>query len=204
MKMITVGMLLLCSICLGVSGVIISPFRDTDAFVERAKDIVVAECTSIPAMPPQVARVDGLYVVEVNILKVLKGNRKPGPLRIVTIYPMDRNITYMLCSLGGNALGTDFLAIPELSVVPLPRTFRIGELEGKAPKEQVHHILSRRLYELERQLAQWTAGHCRGPLRADIRGIPSRRRGKAYSAARLDSASPPANRRRTYGGLACT
>jgi hypothetical protein len=66
---------------------------------------------------------------------------------------MEPHTTYMLCSLGGNALGTDFLALPELSVVPLPATFKADELNDKDFNEQVQYIFSRRLFELERELA---------------------------------------------------
>jgi hypothetical protein len=75
--------------------------------------------------------------VDVNILKVLKGDKKPGCFRIATIYPMESNTTYMLYNFGGKVLEMDFLAVPELSVVPLPETFKIEELKDKEPKEQM-------------------------------------------------------------------
>jgi hypothetical protein len=59
----------------------------------------------------------------------------------------------MLYNLGGNALGTDLLALDELSVVPLPSTFKLDDLAGRDLKEQVQYLFSRRLFELECELA---------------------------------------------------
>jgi hypothetical protein len=123
---------------------------DTDIFIARAKDIIVAECISVHTEEPPMC---GLRAVDVNTLKVLKGTRSLGSLRIATIYPMKPRTTYMLYSLGGNALGTDFLALPELSVLPLPVTFKLDELKDKEIKEQVQYMLSRRFFEVERELA---------------------------------------------------
>jgi hypothetical protein len=145
---IILGGILVCSVfCLSAFAIIVTLFMDTDTFLSRGKDIVVAECNSLVDEGPPIRAVD------VNILKVIKGTRKPGRLRIATIYHMRPKTTYMLYNLGGSALGTDFLAIPELSVVPLPRNFSVAELEGKEPKEQVQCMLSRRLYQVERELA---------------------------------------------------
>ncbi len=150
MKKVFVGTLLFSVICLAAFAVPITLFMDTDTFLERAKDIIVAECIAVPR---QEAREGGLQAVEVNILKVLKGTRRPGRFRIATIYRMEPHTTYMLYSLGGKALGTDFLALPELSVVPLPATFKVDELKNREPKEQVQYMFSRRLFEVERELA---------------------------------------------------
>lgn len=150
MRKVLGGTLLLCVVCVAALAVpIVTPFMDTDIFVESAKDIVVAECTLSPA---QSAAGGGLRVVKLNIRKVLKGSAKPGPLRVATIHAIELHTTYMLCSLGGNALGTDFLAVPELSVVPLPEAFELHELNDKDLKEQVQYMFSLRLFEVERKL----------------------------------------------------
>ena len=135
---------------LAASAVKITLFSDTDTFIERAREIIIAQCVSLPQ---EEGRESDLQPAEVNILRVLKGSRTSGDCRVATLYPMQPGTTYMLYSLGGSVLGTDFLALPELSVVPLPSTLNIHELEGKDLKEQVHYIFSRRLFELERQLA---------------------------------------------------
>jgi hypothetical protein len=85
--------LLLCVVSSPAFAVPITIFTDTEAFIERAKDIVLAECTSTP---PQEKVGSGLRLVDVRVLRVLKGGRKPGCLRIATIYTMEPRTTYML------------------------------------------------------------------------------------------------------------
>lgn len=153
MRRVIGGVIPLCVVCSGAFAAKVTLLTDTDTSLERAKDIVVAECISIPAREEQEAREDNFQSIEVNILKVLKGSGKPGRFRIATIYPMKPHTTYMLYNLGGSALGTDFLALSELSVVPLPATFKVEELKDKELKEQVQYIFSRRLFEVERELA---------------------------------------------------
>ncbi|MAG92628.1 MAG: hypothetical protein CMJ48_02585 [Planctomycetaceae bacterium] len=129
----------------------ISLFSDTDTYVDRARDIVIAKCVSVPEQP--LTFVDGLYPAEVEVLKTVKGDRKAGPLKIGTVYLMKPGGTYLLANSGGSAFGSDFLALPELSVVPLPTGFDLKQLEGKTPKQQVQIVFARHLYAIERQLA---------------------------------------------------
>ena len=150
MKRVTVVILMCLIVCPVTSAVLITLFMNTDTYIKRAKDIVVARCASKPV---QASRENGFRVVEVDILKVLKGGRKTGPYRIATIYPMKPQTTYMLYNLGGSVVGTDFLAVPELSVVPLPQTFKVADLKHKTLKEQVQYMFSLRLFEVERKLA---------------------------------------------------
>ena len=140
---VLIPFLFVCVQCLSVK---ITLFMDTDTFIKRAKDIVIAKCISLPE---DGSGKIGLSPVQVEILTVLKGDKKPGELKIVTIYPMAPGKTYMLTSLGGSAHGTDFLALPELSVVPIPSNFELEQLKGKSLKEQVQRVFSRRLYEVE-------------------------------------------------------
>lgn len=120
----------------------VSLFVSTDRFVERSKDIIVATCK---AVHEQKFEMDGLYPVDVEITKVLKGDNKAGKAKIATIYPMDVGKTYLLSSLGGSAFGTDILAIPELSVVEIPPTFDFKALQGKAIRDQMQAIFDARL-----------------------------------------------------------
>jgi hypothetical protein len=140
------GIFLSFVLTLAAFAVPIAHFKDADTFLERGKDIVVAEHVSTPEQQIR----EGAHAAVVNVLKVLKGDAKPGRLRIATIYTMKPNTKYMLYNLGGNTLGTDFLALPELSVVPLPVSFKVDELKGKGLREQVQYMFSRRLYEVER------------------------------------------------------
>ena len=127
----------------------ITIFTDTDTFVQRAQDIVIAKC--LGPVPAGGQYDDGLYPVDVQVVSVLKGAKKAGKAKIATIYPMEAGKTYLLTSLGGSAHGTDFLAIPELSVVELPSNFRLDDLKGKKVAEQVQAVLAARRQENERQ-----------------------------------------------------
>jgi len=134
--------------------VIITSFTDTGIFVERAKDIVIAKC--LGPVPDGWRYIDGLYPVDVQVISALKGPKnksmKPGKAKIATIYTMEEGKTYLLTSMGGSAYGTEFLAIPELSVVELPPSFRLEDLKDKTVKEQVQTVFAARRKENELQL----------------------------------------------------
>jgi hypothetical protein len=124
----------------------IAPFTDVDTLVRHAQDIVIAKCTG--PVPVGQKFQDGLYPVDVQILTILKGGKKPGKATIATIYPMEVGKIYLLTSLGGSAYGTDFLAVPELAVVELPHSFRLDDLKDKKVTEQVQAVLR---HEIERR-----------------------------------------------------
>jgi hypothetical protein len=130
----------------------ISLFSDTDTFIDRAEDIVIAECTSLPN-DKGIGADDGLYPVEVEVLNVIKGKRALGKLTVATIYPMKAGGRYLLTSSGGSALNTDFLSLAELSVVSLLANASLKELEGKTIKQQVQMGFAWHLHEVEQQLA---------------------------------------------------
>jgi hypothetical protein len=148
MKLTVVSLAVVLLTALPCQAVPITLFTDTDTFVRRAQDIVIAKC--LGPVPDGRNYDDGLYPVDVQVSSVLKGTRKPGKDKIATIYPMEAGKTYLLTSLGGSAHGTDFLAIPELSVVELPPNFQIDGLQGKKVAEQVQLVLAARRQENER------------------------------------------------------
>lgn len=159
--------LLIWAVCRAALAIPIASFEDADRLVSAAKDIVVADCISIPTNRPVLVNGhwvtsgfrSGLYKVEIDVLRTLKGERRPGKQIIATIYPMTAQKRYLLYSLGGGVGEsgglpvTDFLAIARLSVVEIPSHFDLRTLAGKDPVEQVQCIFSLRLAELERQLA---------------------------------------------------
>jgi len=126
----------------------VAKFEDTDTYIRRAGEIVIAEC--VPTPPPEIVY-DGFQTVDVNILKILAGHGITGHHRITTIYLMKPNNLYLLCNDGGNVNGTDFCSISQLSVVEIPINFNLDELNGKDLKEQVQYIFSRRLIQLEKE-----------------------------------------------------
>ena len=60
----------------------ITLFTDTDTFVQRAQDIVIAKC--LGPVPAGGQYDDGLYPVDVQVVSVLKGAKKPGKAKIAT------------------------------------------------------------------------------------------------------------------------
>lgn len=128
----------------------ITGFKDTDTAIKRSQDIIIAECVAIPTNKPVMkdgheviyGMIDGLYKVEVNILRTLKGGNRPGRKIIATIYPMTPGKTYLLSSMGGGVgptgeiPATDFMTVPELSVVEIPADFDLAELDGGASRNR--------------------------------------------------------------------
>jgi hypothetical protein len=151
MKMLVPSLALLLLVTAGAQAIKITLFTDIDTFVQRAKDIVVAKCTGPLPTEDLDSFDDGLYPVDVEVVSVLKGGKMPGKTKIATIYPLESGKTYLLTSLGGSAYDTDFLAIPELSVVELPTSFRLDNLKGLKLAEQVHAVFAARRRQNERQ-----------------------------------------------------
>ena len=142
--------LLLVLSCVPCHAIEVPLFTDTDTFIERAKDIVIARCVSSDegdGVGP-----DGISTAEVEVITVLKGSKKAGKLRIATIHSVTPGTNYVLASVGGSAYETDFLAIEELSVVPIPPDFDLDTLQGKPLKEQVQRVFARRLCDVQRAL----------------------------------------------------
>src|ERR1700735_1810745 len=97
MRKINSLILFVYAICPAAFAIIVSTFDDTDSIVQKAKDIVVADCVSIPTNKSVLMNGhsvsfgmnDGLYKVEVCVIRTLKGGKQPGNHIIATIYPMD-------------------------------------------------------------------------------------------------------------------
>jgi hypothetical protein len=135
------------------SAIPITAFVDVDTFVERAQHIIVAKC--VGPVPSAEEADDGLYAVDVDMIAVVKGPKNPSmkltKTRIATIYPMEAGKRYLLTNMGGSALGTNFHAVPELSVVELPPNFQLDALKGKSMADQVRTVFAARRQEIERQ-----------------------------------------------------
>src|SRR5438093_1412937 len=105
-------------------------FTDTKTFAGQATEVLIAECLDPDVMPGP--KLNGVTVVEVDVLKTLKGDRKLGKAKLATIgQAMEKGHGYMMVSFGGSALGTDFLAQADLAVVEVPAGFDLKKLDGK-------------------------------------------------------------------------
>lgn len=126
----------------------ITLFSDLNTYVKRGRDIVIAKCISSPPASERTRLKDGMYAVQLEIIKVLKGPKQPGKCEAATVYSIEPGTTYLLYSLGGSVDGTDLLALPELSVIEVSPTFDLKALDGKPTEEQVSMIFNARLSQL--------------------------------------------------------
>jgi len=132
-------------------GIKVTLFMDIDTLIRRSKDIVIAKCISIP-MENLGQFKNGLYPATVEINRILKGKRIKDKLTVATIYRLEPDKTYLFCNSGGSAFGTNFLSVAQLSVVEVPSSFKLAELNGKSLKEQIILVFSRRHSQLQRDI----------------------------------------------------
>ena len=102
------------------SAVPLFPVMDTEQFVVKATDILLVRCVN-----PDVnggPKIDGLTLVEVEVLAVLKGERKVGNAKLATIgQRMEKGQRYLMASFGAS----EFVAQSDQAVVELPSDFDI-------------------------------------------------------------------------------
>ena len=85
MKTVLASLTLLLLVTAQAEAIKITLFTDTDTFVQRAHDIMIAKC--IGPVPDGRSHIDGLYAVDVEVMAVLKGARKTGKARIAPSTP---------------------------------------------------------------------------------------------------------------------
>ncbi len=129
------------------------PFTDTKTFAEKATDVVVAECLDPDAAPGP--KVNGVTEVRVDVVRVLKGERRPGKATLVIIgQPMEQGRRYMMASFGGSVRDIKFLANAELAVVEIPASFDLKALDGKTVAEQMQLVFDARREQVRVRLIQ--------------------------------------------------
>ena len=141
--------LVVLALASSASAILVSLFQDTDAYLERAKDIVIVEVLGKSddgrKYPDNLIR-----GVLVQVVMTLKGDKRPGQTSLSTIYPVQHGERYLVMSLGGRS---DLLATAELSQVPLGQ-LDVKRLAGKPLKEQVLTVFGNRLDEVQIALAE--------------------------------------------------
>ena len=129
------------------------PPMDTATFVAKSTDILIVRCINPDVLGG--GKNDGLTLVEVEVVVVLKGDRKTGKARLGTIgQPMEAGKRYLMASFGGEAFDTGFLAQSDQAVVELPADFDLKSLAGKTVIEKVQAIFDARRAQVERLLEQ--------------------------------------------------
>jgi hypothetical protein len=126
---------------------------DTQTFVDKATDIVIVRC-----IDPDVrggGKDDGLTLVEVEVVAVIKGERKTGKTRLGTIgQTMAAGKNYMMASFGGDVFDTGFLAQSEQAVLELPADFDLKSLAGKTAVAQTQAVFDARRAQVQKLLQQ--------------------------------------------------
>jgi hypothetical protein len=131
----------------------IFPPMDTPTFVAKATDIVIVRCINPDVLGG--GKNDGLTLVEVEVVGVIKGERKTGKTRLGTIgQPMEAGKIYMMASFGGDVFDTGFLAQSEQAVVELPADFDLKSLAGKTAIAQAQIIFDARRAQVQKLLLQ--------------------------------------------------
>jgi hypothetical protein len=136
-----------------ICAVPVFPPMDTPTFVAKSIDILI-----VRSINPDVlggGKDDGLTLVEVEVLVVIKGARKTGKTRVGTIgQPMESGKRYLMASFGGDVFDTGFLAQSDQAVVELPADFDWKSLAGKTVVAQVQAVFDARRAQVDKLLKQ--------------------------------------------------
>jgi hypothetical protein len=136
-----------------VCAVPVLPPMDTPTFVVKATDILIVRCTNPDVLGGE--KNDGLTLLAVEVLVVIKGERKTGEARLGTIgQPMEAGKRYLMASFGGDVFDTGFLAQSDQAVVELPADFDLKSLAGKPVVAQAQAVFDARRAQVEKLLHQ--------------------------------------------------
>ena len=129
------------------------PPMDTPTFVAKSTDLLIVRCLNPDVLGG--GKTDGLTLVEVEVLVVIKGDRKTGKTRLGTIgQPMETGKRYLMASFGGDVFDTGFLAQSDQAVVELPADVDLKSLAGKMVVAQAQTIFDARRAQVEKLLHQ--------------------------------------------------
>jgi hypothetical protein len=129
------------------------PPMDTPTFVVKSNDILIVRCINADVLGG--GKNDGLTLVEVEVVVVVKGDRKAGKTRLGTIgQPMEAGKRYQMASFGGDVFDTGFLAQSDQAVMEMPADFDLKSLAGKTAVQQVQAIFDARRVQVETLLQQ--------------------------------------------------
>ena len=152
MSRLLVGLLILLAPTIACA-VPVFPPMDTPTFVAKSTDMLIVRCLNPDVLGG--GKNDGLTLVKVEVLVVIKGDRKIGKTRLGTIgQPMEAGKRYLMASFGGNVFDTGFLAQSDQAVLEMPADFELKSLAGKAAVQQAQAIFDARRAQVERLLQQ--------------------------------------------------
>ena len=152
MSRLVAGLLILLAPMIACA-VPVFPPMDTPTFVAKSTDILLVRCINPDVLGG--GKNDGLRLVEVEVVVVIKGERKTGKTRLGTIgQPMETGKRYLMASFGGAVFDTGFLAQSDQAVVELPADFDLKSLPGKTVVAQTQAVFDARRAQVEKLLQQ--------------------------------------------------
>lgn len=110
--------------------------NDIDSLTEKAKSILIAECTEIITKE---VPVDGETQTKIKVLSVLKGPKEKNTIEIFSYYRLEVGKKYLLSSNNDRYFNGRF------SAVLLDEYFDLVILENMNLKEKLSYIFNRRL-----------------------------------------------------------
>lgn len=150
--MLIAGLATLVMVSTAKADLPISIFADMPTHVERAEDIMIARCVAAAkGVKYPISAV--LLSSDFEVLRVLKGSRAKGKLRVAHWSFVESSRIYLLFNCGGSANGTTFLAtFPELGIIEIPNWFKLSNLDGRTTIELVNAIFKARKRQVEQEL----------------------------------------------------
>ena len=135
------------------------PVMDTSTFIAKSTELLVVRCLNPDVQGTAKNNApDEPTLIDVEVLVVLKGQRKVGNTKLATMgQRMEKGQRYLLANFGGSAFDTGFLAQSAQSVVELPLDFDLKSLHDVVLVQQVQSIFDARRFQVEtliRQLEQ--------------------------------------------------
>jgi hypothetical protein len=125
-------------------------------------EVLIAKCISMPTngpgievehfKPPTVVVGDDFHPVEVEVVRMLKGDAHSGRRIIGAHYPMVPGRNYLLYRYGDDGGGPDVFAALYYMVMEVPPSFDLAQLEGKPLREQIMLIYQQSLVAADEAL----------------------------------------------------
>jgi hypothetical protein len=136
--------------------IFINNFTTWNDLIERSSDIVIAKYTPAPAngnMKKTVAITDGVLYSDIDVLLVLKGNKKPGLSNMASQYcPSNGEQFLLFANYKNDQFYSGYTAIEDYRIVPINASFQTNQLSDKSLDEQIQLILNSRIKDLNDEI----------------------------------------------------
>ncbi|MGA2750689.1 MAG: hypothetical protein ABSG59_18105 [Verrucomicrobiota bacterium] len=151
-KRILLGSVIAATACAALAVVDFWPFPGWQT-LESTSDVIVARCLQTP--DPFHSKTNNFYIdpvminSDMEIVSVLKGGTKPGPVLLASEYWPRQGEYYLIFAIYSDG---SYTAVAPYRIVPLGAAFNTNVLKGKRLDENVRLLLRYRLDQLNEQL----------------------------------------------------